>query len=127
MDSSRLCSIIYVLGTAAGTKLIQVDDLDPLWLNTIRQCDMPDIQRAVDNKLNFSGSITVHHGMSESRTRFNFSVVIELFLTVLLGTMYIDRFINSIHPPKRTIVPFLSSPVLILITHETGSGAEIDK
>lgn len=53
--------------------------------------------------------------MRESRTRVNFGLVNEMVVPILLGTTYIDRFMNLIHPTERRIVLHHSPLILILM------------
>lgn len=41
IDSSRMHRVVCVIGTSAGANLVRADVLDPAWLDSIRQRDMP--------------------------------------------------------------------------------------
>lgn len=69
----------------------------------------------------------LHLRMGESRTRANFGIASELVVPILLGTTYIDRFIRSIHPAERKIVPYHYPPVPKLIVYKARSEPEIEK
>lgn len=105
LRSSRMSPIQCVFDTGTGTNLIRADVLDPIWLNSIRQRDMPDIRSASDTKFKVSGTITLLIRKGKSRTRVNFNAVNELVVPLLLRTTFIDSFRKSIHPAERKIVP----------------------
>lgn len=85
---------------------------------------MPEIQDACDRKLVVSGTITLHPRIADSPTRVAFGVVDELAVPVLLGTAFIDRFVNSIQPTERKIIPSHTPPIFILLIHDARSAAE---
>lgn len=126
-DALRLCPNVIVFDTSTGPNLIRSDVFDASWLRSICQRDISNISSASDAKLRVSGIITLHRQMDESRTRLNFGNISELAVTVRVQTDYVDRFIKSMHPFKRKIVPFHSPPLSILMMHEAWSVAENEK
>lgn len=56
---------VCVLDTGAGANNIRAHALDPNWLDTIYQRDMPETQCASDTKLDVFSSIILHAGMGE--------------------------------------------------------------
>lgn len=104
-SSSQIRSVVLLLDKGAGTDISCAEILDPSWLNSIRQCDIPDIRRASDSKLKVSVTITLDLLMDETRTQINFGAVDILFVLVLLAKTHVDRFIKSIHPDERNIGP----------------------
>lgn len=85
---------------------------------------MPELRNASDTKPVVSGTITVYLSMKEPNTRVTIVVVDKLAILVLLETIFIDRFIMSIHPTERKIIPHHSPPIPSLLIHETKSAAE---
>lgn len=116
--------MLSVFDAGTGPNLISADVLDPSWLHSVRQRDMLDSCSAYDAKLRVSGTITLHMGMSKSRTRVNFGVENELVVPILLGTPCTDRLFKSVHPVERTIFPHHSPPVPILMVHKAGSAGK---
>lgn len=110
-------SITCVFDTGASPNLIRAVS-DPGWLDSIRQCDIPDIRSTPGTKLEVSETITLHLCMGELLTSVNYGVIKALEVPVFLGTTYIYRFIKSIHPAEREIVPYHSLPVPILMLKE---------
>lgn len=103
LKSLPVSPVICVIDTGAGPILIQVDFLEPTWLDSVRQHDMPEIQSASNTKLTVSVTITVHLRMSESRTLVAFTVVEKLAVPVLLWITFINRFKKSVHQAERKI------------------------
>lgn len=124
LNSSRIHPIFYIFGTGAGPNLIGDYVLDQAWLDNICQSDMSEIQRDSDTKRIVFGAITLHHHMSESRTRLTSRVVDRLAVLVLLGSNFVDKYLKYVHPAERKIVPHPSPPGPNLMIHEAISGAE---
>lgn len=69
--------IIYVLDTDAGPNVISDDVLHSSWQDSIRQREIPDIHSVLDTNPGVFGTISLPLHMSESRTRFSLSAVIN--------------------------------------------------
>lgn len=80
MNSSQMRHTICVFDNSAGPNLIRAKVLDLIWLDSIRQRDMPDIRTTSHRKLELSATIILHLPMGGSRTRVNFGVVNELVM-----------------------------------------------
>lgn len=65
--------------------------------------------------------------MGKARTRVTFRVVNEVVVPSLLRMTYINRFIKSMYPAERNIVPYHLPPVPILLIHEAKSDHEENK
>lgn len=113
--------IVYVFDTVAFPNFIQGDYSVPSRLDNVRQRDMPDIRGVSNTKINMFGTITVHQRMSGSRSCDDCGTVNELVKTVLLASTYIDRFIKSIYPAERIIVPHQSPLIAVLMLAEAKS------
>lgn len=70
------------------------------------------------------GTSNIHLSIGKLRTCLKFRVLDELFILVKVRSMLIDRFIKSIHPTDRKIVPQSSPPIPSLTRQEPRSGAE---
>lgn len=112
-------SFACLFDDAAVLNLIRADVLVPIWLDSISKRNMPDIRSASDTELGVSGTITLHLCMGVWRTRVSLSVVKDLVVSVFIVAMYIDGFIELIHPPERTMVSYHYPPQPMLFVHET--------
>lgn len=105
---------------------MRADLLDPGWLDSIHQTDMPDIASASNTKLKMSGNMTHDLHMTESRTRVSLGVIGELFIPVLSWKTCIDGFVKPIHRAERKSVSYRFPQMITLLIHETGRETEMD-
>lgn len=101
----RMRPIFCALDTGGGLNLIRANVSYASWQDLIHQHDIREIQSAFDTKLVLSATITLHLWIGEFSTRVAFGVVDKQASPVLLRKTFIDRFMNSIHPAERKIVP----------------------
>lgn len=85
---------------------------------------MPEIQSTLDTTLPVPGNITLHLSMGESDTQVKLGVRDKLAVHVSLDMVFIDRFIKSLHPAGRKIVPHHSAQISTLLVQVSLSEAE---
>lgn len=111
VESSEICPIVQVLDPSVGPSFIQVDNLDPSWLDSINQRSRPEFCTAPNNKLEVSEATTAHLCTCEARTHVSFGPLGELAVPLLLRATCIKKLIKSIrlagwdiafhHPSRR--------------------------
>lgn len=62
--------------------------------------------------------------IGDSCTCVAFGVALNIAVPMLLGRIFIDRFIKSVHPAERITFPYHSLTALILLVHETRKAAD---
>lgn len=82
----RFIGCVYDTGT--DSSLVQADVLEPSWLSNIRQCTLPVIQSAADNKLKLSGTITLQLRTDTSCVPVTFDVIKGLGVPVRLKNIH---------------------------------------
>lgn len=93
-SSSRMHPVDCGIDISGSSNIIRSDLLDLIRLDSIRQCNMPEVQGVSDIKLNVSGTIIVYLETSESCTPVTFDIVHNLVVPVLLVTSFSDGFIK---------------------------------
>lgn len=101
--------------TAAGRSLIWEKFLTHGWLKMIRPARAPDLKSSRSESVHFLGIITIHFRMGDCRLCVIFGVVENLGVPVLLGTFFIDWFVNEIFPAEQKIVLYNSARVSIVL------------
>ena len=112
--SNSLSPKTVVLDTGAGPNLVNRNDLPREWMKKIRLIRNVKLTSASRNAMNLVGVLPLFIRMGDLKVRVWFGVVENLAVPVLLGTSYIDRFVQGIFPQERKVVPNDSRPVAIL-------------
>lgn len=102
-----------VIDTGAGRNTIREDFLRAEWLKAIYVNNRPAIMKANDQKVSVVGTATPRLRTGYSGVRVVFCVVQSVAVAVLLGTSYIDMFVEGILRRQRKALPYSSKPVVI--------------
>lgn len=127
LDSLRIQPAVCVFHTVANSSLVRADFLKPSWLDSIHLPDSPNICSACRSSSEVSGTVPLQIRMSVSRFSVNSVIICELVLRLIFKTRYSHKFINFIHPTKRQVVHYNSTPLLILMGNNDESEARIEK
>lgn len=123
LTASLMRPINCFFDTGAGPNLLSEEFIRPDWLPSICSCDSIRLNSATNQKVKIVGKIVLHVRTGKSFRRVMFGIFRNLAVIVLLGSLVIDRFINSFFHGERKVVLFNLPPVRILMVHE----AESDK
>lgn len=112
---SRVPTIVCLFDTGMGVNHIRTDLLSPNCLESIHNCNVPEISSALVTKIKLSAATTILLRIGESHTPGNFRTVSKLVVAVVLRTTYIYRVKKSIHSTKRKSVSHQYLPLPILM------------
>lgn len=115
---------ICVFNAGSCTNLVQTDVLDCTWLDSFRQSDLLEIQRSSGSKPTVSETGILLPRIGESSLRVTFVIVDKLAISVLLGTIFLEKVMTSIHPAKMTTVIHDNPLAPVIVVHEASSAAE---
>lgn len=111
--------ICYVFDTEPGPNVLPEDLSKPDWLSSIRLCHSPRLEHATNQKVKVVETIVLLVQIGESRICVLFGIVRKLVVPALLSMSFTNKVSNGISPGERKIVLFNSSPVPIIVVHET--------
>lgn len=103
-----------LLDTGAGINIIRSSLVPTSWFKRIKRDKLPTLQTATKQPLSMDGFILLNLRLGDLNTRIWFGVAPHLALDIFLGTAFIDRFIRSIFPSERKVVPWHSKLVAIM-------------
>lgn len=104
--------------TGAVPNFVWSNVLDPIWLDSIRQPDIPEIWCAYNTRFTAPRNITLHLQLGELCTRFKFDILSKLTGKELLGTISIERAIKLINPDDKKNISHYFPPIPILMDHK---------
>jgi len=102
-----------VIDTGAGPNLVNYDWLTANWREQARDVDPPALRSANQEPMLVRQVVRLCVQMGDLPVDVWFGIVKGLAVKVLLGTSYIDRFVQSIEPQQQLVVPVRSRPVAI--------------
>ena len=101
---SHMVSLTTVLDTGAGPNLVSTLVLPEKWKRYLQvESNLPPIRDASNNRIRTVGTISLHVRIGELRCRVRFIVVTNLAVDCILGTSFIDQYVEAIRPRKRAI------------------------
>ena len=112
-----------VLDTGAGPNLIHAKVLPANWKHYLKPLSGPPLIAANRHRLNAIGEIPLYLRLGEFRAKVHFAVVTNMAVTCILGTSFIDRFLNAIHPGPKLIHLHGDPPVATLGSTSNSSKA----
>lgn len=123
-SSSGMPPIGFVFDSVTGPNLIKAIVLDQSLLDNIRRDDITDIRSASDMELVEAGTIALHLCMGTSRNRVTFGSVDNLAIPSLLGKIFFDKIMKSIHRDETKVVANHSPPVHISMVYDAKTEAK---
>ena len=106
--------VTAILDTGAGPNLASKELLERSWLPRIRPTTDPGLTAATRQRIHVDGKILLTVRLGDLTARVYFGIVERLAVPLLLGTSFIDRFIDGVFPRTRQVVPIHSRPVAIV-------------
>lgn len=117
-------TIDCVLDRCTDLNFIRSNVFNPGWLDYIIQRDMLETRSWPEKTSLVPITSTLYLYICDSRTQGTFNLVDRLAVHLLLETIFLGRFFNSVHPFWTKIASYHSPPVPVLMFHMTGTTAK---
>lgn len=102
-----------LLYTGTVVNLINFSMLHPSWRDRIKHDDMPKLRKSTKQPMQLDRLISLHFRIGDFSTRMAFGIAKH----ILLGTLFIDRFIQGIFPVIVKVVPWHLIPAAIITSN----------
>ena len=110
---------IITVDTAAGPNLIEESQLRPGWRSFVQTPpNLPSFQGANASGFDLLGVVPLWVTIGDLSTLVWFGVVRRLTTKILLGTSYLNRFVQRIEPLSRRLTPVRSRTIPLLVKPE---------
>lgn len=114
----QMHSINCTFDTSTGPNLLREEPVEPDWLLSIRLCDSPWLKRTTIQTVGVIVTIVLYVRVRDSRKCVMFEIIRNVAVPVLLGPLFIDKFIKGIFTSERRIVPSSSPSAPNLTTRD---------
>lgn len=104
------------LGTGKRLKLINENLIHPERWSSVKITNLPHLCTATKKPIPLDGIVLLPLCTGDLQTRVWFGIVLNMSVSLLLGTSFIDHFMRGNFPAERKVVPRYSQPVDILST-----------
>lgn len=102
-----------LLDTGAGLDLMNASLVHKVSTSFIKNTKLLRLLSAIIELIQFHKTILIHLRIENLVTRYWLEIVPNLAVSLLLETLFNDRFIRRLFPSKRKFVPWHSKPVAI--------------
>lgn len=114
-------SVNCVSDARSGPSLQREEVAKSDWISSISVSENPRLRSGTNQNVDVVRTILLHVRMEETCVLVLLGIVKNLAVPALLGTHFIDEFVEVINPAERNIVTYSSQAMPILMAHETSN------